>query len=673
MSAGLRMDRLLKPHTIAVIGGGPWCEAVIEQNIKLGFEGEIWPVHPKRADVGGITAYPSLAELPGAPDAAFIGVNRNATVALVRELSAMGTGGAVCFASGFAETTDGAELSKSLLDAAGDMPILGPNCYGALNLLDRVALWPDQHGAKPVERGVAIVAQSSNIAINLTMQRRGLPIAYVVTAGNQLQMGLADIALRLLEDDRVTALGLYIESFGDVRAFEALSSRAAELGKGIVALKVGRSNEAKAATVSHTASMAGSAAGSDALMERLGIANVSTLATLLETLKIYHCLGPLGGNKIASLSCSGGEASVMADTAKANGLDFPPLQDSQLAALGTELGPLVSLANPLDYHTEIWRNKPAMTAVFAAMTEAVDLTIIVLDFPRPDTCDIDDWLITLDAIEAAATQTGRPFGVMASTVENMPEEIATRLLSRGIVPLCDFDQALGAVAAATIRPKTAEAVLKAERFCATQTVLEAAALHELAQAGVAIPKGATGLSRDELTGVSADLTFPAVLKGEGQAHKSEAGLVALGLGSPAELKAAAGQMNADRFGVFEMVTDPVAELLVGIVRDPATGFVLTLAAGGVQTEILEDKACLLVPATRAEVDRALTRLRCNALLQGFRGQPAANRTAVLDAVMAIQSYVADNAAVVVEVEVNPLMCTSDAAIAVDALIVKEAT
>ena len=666
------LERLLRPKSIAVIGGGAWREAVIAQNRKIGFEGDIWPVHPTRAEVSGTPAFASLDELPRAPDAAFVGVNRNATIDVVSALSKMGAGGAVCFASGFAETDDGAELSASLLAAAGDMPFLGPNCYGALNAIDGVALWPDQHGLQRVEKGVAIVAQSSNIAINLTMQRRGLPIAYVITAGNQLQQSLADIGAGLLDDPRVTALGLYVESFGDIRGFEALADRARELGKRIVALKVGRSEEAQIATVSHTASLAGSTAGSDALMARLGIANVSSLGALLETLKLFHCLGGLGGNRIASLSCSGGEASVMADMAAQKGLVFPPLNSSQIETLSNHLSHMVHLANPLDYHTEIWRDRPAMAAVFSAMAQDnVDLVVVVLDFPRPDICEVDDWLITVNAIEDAADSTGRPYAVLASTPENMPEDIAAGFIAKGIVPLCDFDHGMEAVRHASQVPQAFEPVLWAKQFGDVETLTEGAAKTELAEFGVEVPKGVSGLKQGELRAHAEAIGYPLVLKGEGIAHKSEAGLVALGLESADAVEAAALEMDCTQFALDEMIEGTVCEVLIGVVRDPAHGYVLTLGAGGVLTELLEDRVSLLVPASRGAIDAAISKLRMNGMITGFRGKTPADRDALLDAVMAVQAYVVEHCDRLVEVEINPLISTASRAVAVDALIVKE--
>ncbi|MEP1496369.1 CoA-binding protein, partial [Pseudophaeobacter sp.] len=359
------LNRLFRPKTIAVVGGGAWCRLVIEQCQKMGFDGEIWPVHPKAEELAGLPVYRDVASLPQAPDATFVGVNRFATIEVVRDLAARDAGGAVCFASGFleaqAEDAEGADLQAQLLQAAGEMPFLGPNCYGFINYLDGALLWPDQHGGARVERGVALITQSSNIAINLTMQTRGLPIAYVVAAGNQAQSGIAAIGEALLDDDRVTALGLHIEGFGDLRAFEALAAKARALGKPIIALKVGKSVEAQAATISHTASLAGGDAGAQALLSRLGIARLDDLPAFLETLKLLHVTGPLANNRLGSISCSGGEASLAADTAHDLPVVFPPLNDTQTADLRAALGPMVALANPLDYHTYIWRDTPAMT------------------------------------------------------------------------------------------------------------------------------------------------------------------------------------------------------------------------------------------------------------------------------------------------------------------------
>ena len=239
------LKRLLQPKSV-VLFGGVWAENVYMQLRKSSFEGEIWPVHPTKKKLGQHKCFKNLETIPHPPDAAFIGVNRHKTIEIVRELNNMGAGGAVCFASGFSETEiktdneDGQELQRKLIDAAPMLALLGPNCYGFLNYLDNVALWPDQHGGHRVKEGVAIIAQSSNIAINLTMQKRSLPIAFIVTVGNQAKSGISDIIQILLTDDRVTTIGLYIEGFDNIQKFEAAAFKAAVCKKPLVILKAGK-------------------------------------------------------------------------------------------------------------------------------------------------------------------------------------------------------------------------------------------------------------------------------------------------------------------------------------------------------------------------------------------------------------------------------------------------
>ncbi len=663
---------LFNPGSIAVVGGGAWCAQVIARSRQMGFAGDVWPVHPRGGEADGQTVYRDLQALPRAPDAAFIGINRHATIETLGSLRQMGAGGAVCFAAGFteahAEDGDGGELQNRLVQAAGDMPVLGPNCYGFINALDRTAIWPDQHGMKPVDRGVAILTQSSNIAINLTMQQRALPIAYMITCGNMAQTGQAEIATALLDDDRVSAIGLHIEGFGDLRAWEALAHKAHRRAVPIIALKSGSSEQAREAAFSHTASLAGSEAGAQAFLDRLGIARLHGLPAFLETLKLLHCLGRLGSRRISSISCSGGEASLMADMAGSHGLEFPPLSAAQTGDLRQVLGPLVALANPLDYHTYIWRDAPAMGRAWAAMTgPGIALTVSIVDYPKVDP---GDWECATSAALDVRAATGAPFAVVSTLPELMPEAVAQRLMHGGVVAMAGLNEALTAIAAAAhIRAPAADPVLLPGDVAAAGSSDEATAKAALAAYGLVVPAnrqagnaGAAGRQARALTG-------PLALKGLGLAHKSEHAAVRLHL-SAGQVAAAAREMKVDRFLIEEMVTDGVAELLIGVVRDPAHGFVLTLGAGGVLTELARDVVSLLVPSSRDAVKQALTRLKCAPLLAGYRGRPGADMAAILDAVAAIQAYVLANAHSVGEVEVNPLICTPERAVAVDALIRK---
>ena len=668
------LSRLFRPKTIAVIGGGAWCRLVIEQCQKMGFEGTIWPVHPKAEEVAGLPAFKDVDSLPDAPDAAFIGVNRFVTIEVVWALSVRGAGGAVCFASGFleaaAEDAEGADLQAQLLEAAGEMPFLGPNCYGFINYLDGALLWPDQHGGARAEKGVALVTQSSNIAINLTMQTRGLPVAYVVTAGNQAQSGIAAIGEALLEDERVTALGLHIEGFGDLRAFEALAARARELGKPVIALKVGRSAEAQAATVSHTASLAGGDAGAGALLSRLGIPRLDDLPSFLETLKLLHVTGRLPSNRIATISCSGGEASLAADTGHGRNVEFPPLNAQQKTDLRAALGPMVALANPLDYHTYIWRDTEAMTKAFSAMMDPqLAMTMLIADFPRGDRCEASDWECAIQAAIGAHQNTGANVGLVATLPELLPEDVAAPLMEAGVVPFAGLSEAIAACEAAGMPlPEAPAPLLLPTPAVEPDLVPEAEAKWQLASYGLRVPRSKRAASATNARAVAVDVGFPVVLKGEGVAHKTEAGAVALNLNSGQEVSDAAFSMPASRFLVEEMVTGAVAELLIGVVKDPAHGFVMTLAAGGTLTELMEDSASFLLPASDAEIEAALQSLRMAKLLDGYRGAPAADREAILRAIRAVEAYVMENALGLEEIEINPLLCTPSDAVAADALM-----
>ena len=668
----LRLERLLRPKSIAVIGGGAFATNVVKQSLKMGFAGDIWPVHPKKDEVEGVRAYRSVADLPGA-DAVFIGVNRFATIDIVRELSERGAGGAICFASGFleagADDEDGERLQAELVAAAGSMPVIGPNCYGLINYADGALLWPDQHGGQRLEpgtRGVAIITQSSNIACNITMQQRGLPIAFLMTAGNQAQTGLSEMALGLIEDERVSCLGLHIEGFDKVDGFERLAARARELKKPIVAMKVGRSEQARAATVSHTASLAGTDASSDAFLKRLGIARVNSIPSLLETLKLLHAFGPLPGYTLSSMSCSGGEASVMADSAEGRKVRFPELTQEHWSRVKSTLGSFVAVANPLDYHTFIWNDEPAMTDTFTAMVSGgFDLNMLVLDFPRGDRCSDADWWPTVRAFESALRTNKARGAIVASMLENVTEAHAAELFKRGIVPLQGIVEAMDAAEAAAFigeawaRPASGAIGSNANSTAgsARNTPDEAEAKALLRSAGLAVPQGARAPSVAEAVAAAEKLGFPVALKALGVAHKSELGAVKLNLKSAEEVRATAKALLPLGTGLYveRMVEGGVAELIVGVTRDALFGPVMTVGTGGVLVELLKDSATLLLPASREEVEGALKSLRLYPLLDGYRGRAKADVSAAVDAILAISRFVQERAGTIEELDVNPLI------------------
>ena len=660
------LDRLLRPKSIAVLGAS-WAVNVIEQCQKMGFAGPIWPVHPTKDAIAGLKAYPSLADLPGIPDATFIGVNRHATVGVVSELAAIGAGGAICFASGWTEAGE-PELQSNLIAAAGDMPILGPNCYGVINYLDGALLWPDQHGGMRVNSGVALLSQSSNIVINMTMQRRALPVAYVACLGNAAVVGLADLGRALLDDPRVTALGLYIEGIDDAAAFADLAQAARAAGKGIVCIKSGKTELSRSAAQSHTASLAGGGAASSAFLRQIGVAEVNTPSELIETLKIMHVHGAGLGRRICSLSCSGGEAGLVADLAAPFGIDFPPPPPAARVRLGSILGPIVTIANPLDYHTFIWGDGPRTTDVFTTMLAEYDAGLFIIDPPRNDRCDPAWYEPAIVAIRAAQMATGKPAFAVASMPENFDENRAIALMDQGVVTLMGLETALAAVRAAQTPVGWADwRPLEARQDIGPDAVLpESTAKAILEAAGIAVPRGVVGASLAEVAGKAAAINPPYALKGLGFVHKTESGAVRLGVSSlhdQAEMPGASGYL------IEEMVTGAVAEILIGVRRDAVYGVSLTIGMGGVTAELLADTVTLICPVTADRVLHVMRELRLWPLLDGYRGRLRADAAAVADIAVKVVGLMQADASLT-EIEINPVLVRQSGAVAVDALIRK---
>jgi len=678
----LNLRRLLRPESIAVFGGREAAE-VMKQCDRLGYDGRVYPVHPSKAEVHGRRCYRGIADLPEVPDVAFVGVNRELTVRIVAELSGAGSGGAVCYASGYKEVQV-EQLQRALVDAAADMPILGPNCYGFINYLDGVALWPDQHGGRRIERrGVALLTQSGNMTINLTMQRRALPLAYIVTLGNQAQLGLSAMIDAVLDDDRVSAIGLHIEGVDDVGAFERAAQRAQERSIPIVAVKAGRSEIGAQLTMSHTASLSGSDQLVDAFLARLGIARVHSLTALLESLKLLHVFGPLPGNRIASMSCSGGEATLLADAAEKHNLCFPPLTEKQIKSVKASLSDLVTVSNPLDYHTFIWGHQDRLHATYSAMLDCgFDLSLLVLDYPRGDRCSTADWDGAVSAFVGAARVTGARTAILATLPENLPEATGDALLARSIAPLQGVDDAFTAIEAAAFigaRASSNAALPTTTRSMVQQASRNAITTDEwtakqwLAEYGVACPPGHK-VDHTEAVAAAEALGYPVVVKACSSelTHKTERQAVALNLLDAQSVKNAVESMLhvSDEFIVESMVVDHVAELIVGVNHDAQFGLYLVIASGGVLVELIGDAQILLLPTSRAEIVESLRTLRTWTLLSGYRGKPEGDFQSTVAAVEAIAQFALDRADRLLELDVNPLMVRPNGhgAIAADALV-----
>ena len=676
----MSLERLLKPCSIAVFGG-VHAEELIRQNDRMAYDGDIWPVHPKKTEVLGLKVYRCVEDLPGSPDAAYVGVNRHLTIDIVRDLAARGAGGAICYASGFAEAgEEGSKLAQQLLDASGDMPLIGPNCYGLLNYLDGAMLWPDQQGGRRVDDGVAIITQSSNVGFNLTMQRRGLPIAYMISLGNKLKFNLSDAIHTFARQERVTAIGLFLETIPNPSAFQQSVNIARELGKPIVAIKIGRSERAQKMVVSHTASLAGSDALASALFERLGVARVDSLETFIEALKVLHVLGPLNGGRVGAMSTSGGDLILLAD-AMGSDLTMPALSEKIAQDLRATVHERVVAANPLDYQMFTWNDENRIADSFTAfLSEDFDVSLCLLDYPRDDLCDQSSWDGAERAFVRAVQKTNTRGAVMTTFADTISEQVAARLMKDGVVMLAGIDAGLSGIRAAVdvgAAWKQPAGLPLLTSFGQSQdgppNVLDEAESKDLlARNGIPIPASRIIHSSEEAVAAADALGYPVVVKAMGIAHKTEVGGVRLNLGNADKVAAAIMEMSAlsGSFLIEKMVEGVVAELIVGVSRDEQFGPYLLVGAGGILVELMKDSEAILLPTTRTQVLHALGQLKCSPLLNGYRGAPPADLNAAADVILIIAGMVEDDPSAIIELDINPLMLLEEGrgVVAADSLI-----
>jgi acyl-CoA synthetase (NDP forming) len=417
--------------------------------------------------------------------------------------------------------------------------------------------------------------------------------------------------------------------------------------------------------------MAGRAAAYDALFERYGIATVKTPAEMLETLKVLDNGGRLAGPRVVSMSCSGGEASLVADLAEVGTLRFEPFSQQHQHRIEATLTELVSVSNPFDYHTFMWGDRDATSKCFTAVMDGPqDLTMLVLDAPPSPDNDPSSWVVSADALADAADATGRRAVIVATMAECLNEEMRSHILDRGLTPILGLSEGLAALqAAAFVGSRCAAPHAAAVEPANTRLVDEATAKARLFDLGIEVPAG-KAVPTTEVVEAAIEIGYPITLKSLAVAHKSETGAVRVGLRSDeAVVGALASMPSSESYLVEATVTDVVAEMLVAVRRDPPVGWLVTLGFGGVNTEVWRDVTHLLAPVTSEDVRLALAKLRSYPLLTGFRGQPAADIEALVSLVVALAEAVVGTGAV--EVELNPVLVGRHGATAVDALWLEE--
>ncbi|MER8785612.1 acetate--CoA ligase family protein [Mesorhizobium sp. M1006] len=681
----LNLRRLLKPRSVALIGGRALAPSV-EMLRRAGFEGRIDIVNPSHAEIAGIACVPTIDDLPEAPDAAFLNVNRHLTIEAVAALARRDTGGAVCFAAGFGEMGEsGKSLQGRLVAAAGDLAIVGPNSNGLLNRLDRLALWPmNDHVPYAVESGAAFISQSGGIAYAFVRDRRQVRAAVVASTGNQALLDVADWLAVLGEDPRITTIGIFLEGPGDVAALSEAAKVTRARGVPVVVLKSGRSALGAEMALTHTGSMAGDDHLFDALCDRLGFTRVHTLPQLQETLKAMNVWrGRLPGNRMTVLTASGASRALFADAAADAGLALPAPSAAIAASLRKQLPEFAHVSNPLDHNAAYTgmvglslENEPALYECFRTMlADGYDIGVMNSD--------------SGDGLESpslkAWVRAARDTGIASALVTTMPDYIsenAHRICrENGIAALHGVDDGVAAIAAVVRHSQRVAAAADGdiglpEAVAAdggSRIIDEWGSKAAMEVAGVPFPDRRM-VARGEVASAAAAIGFPVVLKAVSPLllHKNRIGAVALGLADEAALTGALDRMEQalcaagikpDGFLVEKMVSGAAAEIIVGVKASRIYGHALVIGAGGVNVEHLKDSAVLLLPATRAMIEASIAGLRTAA------GLSEQARKRLADIAEAVAAYAVANRHTLVSLDINPVIVTREGdAVAVDALI-----
>ncbi len=683
------LDPMFRPRHVAFIGGSN-LRPTLGYHRDLGFAGETWVVNPRYDEIEGYSCYARLEDLPVAPDLAFVAIRREAAIEAVEVLNRLGCGAFVCNAAGFAETDDeGSDLQGRLIEAAGDMPALGPNAVGLVNYVDPMAAMMDHFGVHRVEHGVAIVSQGGGILCDAVFCDRGLSITHMVGCGNQAVTGVESCVDYLLDDPRVRAVGLSFEGLHDISGLRRAAAKALRFEKPIVALKFGRSAAGARAAASHTASMTGDGAAWDALFQRLGIVSVASESEFFETLKLFDSGQLPKGRRVLVTAASGVMSVMLADHLSAAGFELPQPDCEGTQKLRELLPGIATPGNPQDVTMAVWNDKERQRKIYATLLQQdYDTALMVQNYPRDGMWDISEYEAQVEALGEACNGHDVAALQLAPMVDCFPAHARDHTRRLGLAPMQGLQECIAALGHALWwRERRAE--LRGESLDipveidsrpppGSTRLDEAQAKALLSSAGVGVPESRVAMPGDAAA-AAAEIGFPVAIKALDARllHKTECGAVRIGLTDGETVEAAVAAMRDDmarrapdvplsNLLIEKMAEDVVAELMASVSFDPSVGPVMMIAAGGIEAELWNDSILLAAPFTRAEIARGLDRLKIARRLEGWRGGPAADIDALLDMLQALAEFAARNA--VEEVEINPILAGQQGALVADALL-----
>ena len=693
------IDRMLNPRSIAVVGATPRMQyggrfvasamGAMENGVN------VYPVNPRYEEVQGLQCYPSVSALPEAPDVVGVVVPYHAVLDTLRESHEKGAKSAIVISAGFSERAvdDRRDLQAELGQFAREsgMRVSGPNCLGLANLKDDIWASAGSRGAGGLSGPIGLVCQSGASAFGPFLTRavdEGIGFTYIVSTGNEADLDFCDFARYLLDDDDTRVIAGFVEGFKDGRKFLEVARMAAERGKPIVLIKIGRSDLGSRAAGSHTAALTGVDEAYEAAFAQYGVIRVQDYDDLLQVSNMMaRCPRP-AKRGVAVVSHSGGISSLTADMFGQAGLDLPPLSDRARDGINDILKGFGWAANPSDVTG--FANSDDFPAIMSYMAEDEDVGTLVVASAGADPQatqviaqrDASGMPVAFLWTGTRGAQSGLPMLRQAGIpVFYVPDKLAA-----GVRYLNDYHDwreqrlARGFGSAGEMTSEQAEAA----RALASGTALSEYDSKGLIRAfGVSTTQEEVAADAEAAVAAAERIGYPVALKVNSAdiLHKTEAGAIRLGLGDADAVRRAFSEVTANATAydanarvdgalVQEMVSGGV-ETIVGVSYDAQLGPILLFGTGGVMVEVYNDVALRLCPITRADALDMIDEVKGARLLRGFRGAPAADVEALADVLVNVSQMAAQLEGSLGELDINPLMVlpAGQGVKAADALVV----
>jgi acetate---CoA ligase (ADP-forming) len=686
------LARLMRPRTVAIVGATPEPGtiggAVLANLERCSYQGNIHLVSRRAKEINGRPCVAAIDDLPDGIDAAVLVVPQQAVVDAVTACGRRGIGGAIVFASGFAEVGDeGRAEQERLVQAAraGNVRILGPNCIGFTNFADGVALTFETIAPEPIagRPAVGAVTQSGALAgaLRIALSAKGLGVSHAVSTGNEADLTAEDFVAFLLDDPQTRAIALFLEQIRRPQTFLSLAARARSLRKPIILLHPGKSARARESASTHTGALAGDYAVMAALLRHAAVVLVDTIDELIDAADLLaRATPPTGGAGI--ITSSGAIKGFALDFAETIGLDIPPPSPATRAALQAALPVFASPDNPVDVTAQVIKDLGIWTrAATALVADPAIGSLAMLAVPGAPKQAIAKGQAVLSAIIAS----GKPAVIAALGDESpIPAEFYSMFRERGVPVFRSPERALQALAHATRYGRALAAPLGTTAPISTPALPHRGTLPEytskayLAALGISIPKGK--LARDLATAkaIASEIGYPVALKAQAStlSHKSDRGGVILGIESVEALASAWDAMQAAMAGIaldgilVERMLKDGLEMIVGARRDPSWGPVVMVGLGGIFVETLKDVRLMPASLPKERIVEECYQLKGSAMLRGVRGRRAVDVEALADVVLRIAAAMTARPEIS-EIDINPLtvLPSGQGAIALDALIV----